>query len=96
MSVATACPDMPDMSLAECLRRLEQIARDLGRELDLERALGLYEEGCRIHARAQSIVDRVRGRIEELSGDFSSNAEDGSDSRPRALPEDGLDMDRLQ
>ncbi len=68
-TVAAACPTGPELSLAECLARLDEIAREMARDLDLEGAVDLYAEACAIHGRAEAILTRVQRRIEELGRD---------------------------
>lgn len=65
-TVDAECPSGSDLSLAECLARLEEIARDMTRDLDLEAAVDLYAEACAIHGHAEAILTRIQRQIEEL------------------------------
>lgn len=54
-------------SLEDGLRRLEEILGQLeADEVDLERALGLFEEGVRLVRGAERILSRTTLRVEEL------------------------------
>lgn len=70
---AAESPEAP--SLQEELRRLEEIVRELeGRELDLDRAIALFEEGVgRLRtAREQltAVETRVQKVLEDATGDL--------------------------
>lgn len=93
-TVVLARPADPEMPLAVCLDRLEAIAREMSRELDLERAVGLWKEGRALHARAIAILTSIRAEIEEIDGVPPENAPTAAvspDADPSACPFDTLD-----
>ena len=66
-----------ELSLEGRLERLEQIVGALeADELELERALKLFEEGIRHVRRAEKVLSETELRVEELLGD-------GADARTR-------------
>lgn len=73
MSEVTEAPDGADEQgpgLESRLRRLEEILSRLeADEVDLERALELFEEGVRHVREAERILARTELRVEELLGD---------------------------
>jgi exodeoxyribonuclease VII small subunit len=57
------------MRFKEGLDRLETVVESLERgELELEDALGAYEEGVRLYRRLLEILSGAERRIEELAG----------------------------
>jgi len=59
---------MSELSFEEARTQLEQIVRRLEREdLELERALELYEQGQSLARYCQAQLDRAELRIQELS-----------------------------
>lgn len=74
----------PTPSLAEDLRRLEEIVRQLERDDgDLDRALGLFEEGvARLRAARERLLQaetRVRKVLEDAEGTLRLEALDDKD-----------------
>lgn len=74
----------PQPSLAEDLRRLEEIVRQLERDDgDLDRALGLFEEGvARLRAARERLLQaetRVRKVLEDAEGTLRLEALDDAD-----------------
>lgn len=68
--------------LEERLRRLEEIVASLeADEVDLDRALGLFEEGVRHVRAAERILSETELRVEEL-------LETGADARTRPFGEE--------
>jgi exodeoxyribonuclease VII small subunit len=62
-------------TLQEELRRLEEIVRELeGKELDLDRAIGLFEEGVgRLRSAREQLAEvetRVQKVLEDATGDL--------------------------
>lgn len=65
-------PDGETPTLESRLRRLEEILSRLeADEVDLERALELFEEGVRHVREAERILARTELRVEELLGEGS-------------------------
>lgn len=57
----------PPVTFAAELARLEEIVRDLeADELDLDRALALFEEGVERLRRARSLLARAEAKVKEL------------------------------
>ncbi len=55
------------MTLAEDLRRLEEIVRHLEEDdLDLDRSLALFEEGIRHLRQAREILSAADARVQEV------------------------------
>ncbi len=74
----------PQASLAEDLRRLEEIVRQLERDDgDLDRALGLFEEGvARLRAARERLLQaetRVKKVLEDAEGTLRLEALDDPD-----------------
>lgn len=74
----------PQPSLAEDLRRLEEIVRQLERDDgDLDRALGLFEEGvARLRAARERLLQaetRVKKVLEDAEGTLRLEALDDKD-----------------
>ncbi|MBL8979100.1 MAG: exodeoxyribonuclease VII small subunit [Gemmatimonadetes bacterium] len=74
----------PQPSLAEDLRRLEEIVRQLERDDgDLDRALGLFEEGvARLRAARERLLQaetRVKKVLEDAEGTLRLEALDDED-----------------
>lgn len=74
----------PTPSLAEDLRRLEEIVRQLERDDgDLDRALGLFEEGvARLRAARERLLQaetRVKKVLEDAEGTLRLEALDDKD-----------------
>ena len=72
-SSATGATEQP--TLQEELRRLEEIVRELeGKELDLDRAIALFEEGVgRLRAAREQLSQvetRVQKVLEDATGDL--------------------------
>lgn len=66
-------PDSDEPGLERRLKRLEAILSALeADELELERALELFEEGVRHVRSAERILARTELRVEELLGDDGS------------------------
>lgn len=81
-------PDAPDdeAGLEVRLRRLEEIVSALeADDLELERALELFEEGVTHVRRAEAILAETELRVEELLDD----AGDGGATRPFVADDDG-------
>ena len=67
-SPAGETPESP--SLQEELRRLEEIVRELeGRQLDLDRAIALFEEGVGRLRAAREQLTAVETRVQKVPGD---------------------------
>lgn len=80
----TAPDATPPPSLAEDLRRLEEIVRQLERDDgDLDRALGLFEEGvARLRAARERLLQaetRVKKVLEDAEGTLRLEALDDED-----------------
>ncbi len=74
-------PSEETLTLERRLRRLEEILSRLeADEVDLERALELFEEGVRHVREAERILARTELRVEELLGE-------GGEGRTRAFEE---------
>lgn len=59
-----------DLTLEARLRRLEEIVRQLeAEELELDRALALFEEGIRHSREAEKALAAAELRVEELLGE---------------------------
>ena len=74
--------DTPDGSLADDLKRLEEVVRQLEREdADLDRALALFEEGVRrLRSARERLGDaeaRVKKVLEEADGTLRLTELDG-------------------
>jgi exodeoxyribonuclease VII small subunit len=81
----SAASDGNAHSLSACLARLGEINRQLGQgKLDVEAAIGLYEEGVDLHARADSILRQARLRVQQLGGRVL-----GSEPEPAPPASDG-------
>ena len=66
----TSGPEDEEPGLEARLRRLEEIVTQLESEdVELERALALFEEGVAHVRRAETILARTSARVEELLGD---------------------------
>jgi exodeoxyribonuclease VII small subunit len=82
-------PEKGDLTLEGRLRRLEEIVSQLeAEELELDRALALFEEGV-VHVKeAEQALAAAELRVEELLGSVDEDAEgDGIQTKP--LQEDG-------
>jgi exodeoxyribonuclease VII small subunit len=72
-----------EMSLEARLQRLEAIVGNLeAEELQLDRALALFEEGVAHVREAEKVLAAAELRVEELLGD-------GGDTSTRKIQEDG-------
>lgn len=79
-SPADQNPD-EELSLEERLNRLEEIVTGLETdEMELDRALALFEEGIRHARKAEEILTKATLRVEELVGE-------GADAVTRPLEE---------
>jgi exodeoxyribonuclease VII small subunit len=84
MTSAGQTPPIASATLAEDLKRLEEIVRQLEREEgDLDRSLALFEEGVvRLRAARQRLTEaeaRVRKVLEEAEGTLRTEGlDDGS------------------
>ena len=81
--------EQSDLTLEGRLRRLEEIVSQLeAEELELDRALALFEEGV-VHVKeAEQALAAAELRVEELLGTMGEG-EEGEENRTRPLQEDG-------
>jgi exodeoxyribonuclease VII small subunit len=69
MSKSKKTPDQTEVSLETRLKRLEEIVHALDSDdLELEKALGLFEEGIGHVKGAQTLLSEAELRVEELLG----------------------------
>lgn len=67
-------------SFRDELERLEAVVRELERnDLDLDRALGLFEEGVRRLRAARTLLERTEQQVRKVLGEAGPVAPDDAD-----------------
>lgn len=60
-----------DLSFEQSMERLEEIVQELEGTLNLDKSLGLFEEGMKLAKNCQDKLDQAKGRVEKVMKDFS-------------------------
>ena len=76
--MATAVPDVTQLSFEDALKRLEDIVRTLEKgEAPLDQSIELYQEGDRLKRHCEARLKEAQARIEQITF--------GSDGQPAGV-----------